>query len=110
MTVSLGVYAFVVSLVLVAAIAGGAVYISNMKQDLNVCKVWREWIKFAQFSKDAQLIKVDKRRRTAGLVSLGFVNSLSPKKNIWLNSYIFTVRHMASLLWINSQVYVYDTN
>ena len=39
MAVSLGVYAFVVSLVLVAAIAGGAVYISNLKQDLNVCKV-----------------------------------------------------------------------
>ena len=39
MTVSLGVYGFVVSLVLAAAIAGGAVYISNLKQDLNVCKV-----------------------------------------------------------------------
>ena len=84
MTISLGVYGFVVSLVLAAVITGGAVYISNLKQDLNVCKVWREWIKLAQFSKDAQLIKDKKRRWTAGLVSLGIVNSLCPKNKVWL--------------------------
>ncbi|KAK2166824.1 hypothetical protein NP493_1305g00003 [Ridgeia piscesae] len=38
MAVSVGVYGFVVSFVLVAAIAGGAVYINNLKLNLNVCK------------------------------------------------------------------------
>ena len=83
MNVSLGVYGFVVSLVLAAVITGGAVYISNLKQDLNVCKVCRAWIKLAQWSNDTQLIKDEKRRWTAGLVSLGIVNSLCPKK-VWL--------------------------
>ncbi|KAI0212660.1 hypothetical protein LSAT2_002401 [Lamellibrachia satsuma] len=36
--ISLGVYGFVVSLLLAATIAGGAVYLNNLKQDLNVCK------------------------------------------------------------------------
>ena len=84
MNVSLGVYGFVVSLVLAAAIAGGAVYISNLKRDLNVCKVCRVWIKLAQLSKDAQLIKDENRRWTAGLVLLGILNSLCPKKKVWL--------------------------
>ncbi|KAI0212661.1 hypothetical protein LSAT2_002402 [Lamellibrachia satsuma] len=38
LTISLGVYGFVVSLLLAAAIAGGAIYLNNLKQDLNVCK------------------------------------------------------------------------
>ncbi|KAK2166822.1 hypothetical protein NP493_1305g00027 [Ridgeia piscesae] len=84
MNVSLGVYGFVVSLVLAAAIAGGAVYISNLKRDLNVCKECRVWIKLAQLSKDAQLIKDENRRWTAGLVLLGILNSLCPKKKVWL--------------------------
>ncbi|KAI0212663.1 hypothetical protein LSAT2_002404 [Lamellibrachia satsuma] len=38
LTICLGVYGFVVSLLLAAAIAGGAIYLNNLKQDLNVCK------------------------------------------------------------------------
>ncbi|KAI0221961.1 hypothetical protein LSAT2_026798 [Lamellibrachia satsuma] len=38
---SLGVYGFVVSLILAASIAGGAFYLSGLKQYLNVCKETR---------------------------------------------------------------------
>lgn len=44
---SLGVYGFVVSLILAASIAGGAFYLSGLKQDLNVCKVCSWWTELA---------------------------------------------------------------